>query len=71
MQIGALFPEHQQRKEGCGDIWEQYGIQRTEIALKTIRDLNDILPFKIGITIRYQSSVTVSKLLGKTKTVKK
>ncbi|VDD96721.1 unnamed protein product [Enterobius vermicularis] len=52
MQIGALFPEHQQRKEGCGDIWEQYGIQRTEIALKTIRDLNDILPFKIGITIR-------------------
>ncbi|CAJ0944058.1 unnamed protein product, partial [Mesorhabditis belari] len=36
IQIGALFPLHRQASgiEGCGVIWEQYGIQRTEIALK-------------------------------------
>ncbi|VDN01111.1 unnamed protein product [Thelazia callipaeda] len=54
VQIGALFPLHYQitGTEGCGRIWEQYGIQRMEIALSTIAELNTYLPFKLGITIR-------------------
>uniref|UniRef100_A0A0M3HUR1 AraC family transcriptional regulator n=1 Tax=Ascaris lumbricoides TaxID=6252 RepID=A0A0M3HUR1_ASCLU len=54
IQIGALFPLHHQiaGTEGCGQIWEQYGIQRTEIALSTIAELNNHLPFKLGISIR-------------------
>ncbi|KHN88099.1 Metabotropic glutamate receptor 5, partial [Toxocara canis] len=52
--IGALFPLHHQiaGTEGCGQIWEQYGIQRTEIALSTVAELNNHLPFKLGISIR-------------------
>ncbi|CAJ0571112.1 unnamed protein product, partial [Mesorhabditis spiculigera] len=54
MLIGALFPLHRQMAgaEGCGEIWEQYGIQRTEVALKTVKEWNKRLPFRLGITIR-------------------
>ncbi|KAF7635486.1 ANF_receptor domain-containing protein [Meloidogyne graminicola] len=47
IQIGALFPMHRQiaGSEGCGAIWEQYGIQRAEVAILTIQELNKILPF--------------------------
>lgn len=38
--------------EGCGAIWEQYGIQRAEIAMLTVQELNKHLPFKLGISIR-------------------
>ncbi|KAF8365679.1 mgl-2 [Pristionchus pacificus] len=54
IQIGALFSLHHQKSgvEGCGSIWEQYGIQRTEMALKAVREWNRVLPFKLGISIR-------------------
>ncbi|KAK6032034.1 hypothetical protein OSTOST_01793, partial [Ostertagia ostertagi] len=54
LQIGALFPVHRQiaGSESCGQIWEQYGIQRTEIALRTVRELQDQLPFRLGISVR-------------------
>ncbi|CAK5081284.1 unnamed protein product [Meloidogyne enterolobii] len=54
IQIGALFPMHRQiaGAEGCGAIWEQYGIQRAEVAILTIQELNKILPFRLGISIR-------------------
>ncbi|PIO71093.1 ligand-binding protein, receptor family [Teladorsagia circumcincta] len=54
IQIGALFPVHRQiaGSESCGQIWEQYGIQRTEIALRTVRELQDQLPFRLGISVR-------------------
>ena len=38
--------------EGCGAIWEQYGIQRAEIAMMTVAALNEQLPFRLGISIR-------------------
>lgn len=38
--------------EGCGAVWEQYGIQRAEIAMLTVRELNKHLPFRLGISIR-------------------
>lgn len=38
--------------EACGAIWEQYGIQRMEIAVLTVQEMNKILPFKLGITVR-------------------
>lgn len=38
--------------EGCGAIWEQYGIQRAEIAMLTVQELNKHLPFRLGISIR-------------------
>ncbi|XP_065157823.1 metabotropic glutamate receptor 5-like [Atheta coriaria] len=64
--IGALFPIHHmpQSKQGrkqsygikCGEIREQYGIQRIEVALHTIDKINDdqtILPnITLGIEIR-------------------
>uniref|UniRef100_A0A914GQ16 G-protein coupled receptors family 3 profile domain-containing protein n=1 Tax=Globodera rostochiensis TaxID=31243 RepID=A0A914GQ16_GLORO len=54
IQIGALFPMHRQiaGSEGCGAIWEQYGIQRAEIAMLTVQELNKVLPFRLGISIR-------------------
>ena len=58
VQIGALFPIHQRisGSDSCGAIWEQYGIHRTEIALKTVDDINrnaNILPnVKLGMDIR-------------------
>ncbi|VDN50893.1 unnamed protein product [Dracunculus medinensis] len=53
-KIGALFPIHHQitGAEGCGQIWEQYGIQRAEIALNTVIEMNNHLPFRLGISIR-------------------
>uniref|UniRef100_A0A915PZJ0 G-protein coupled receptors family 3 profile domain-containing protein n=1 Tax=Setaria digitata TaxID=48799 RepID=A0A915PZJ0_9BILA len=53
-RIGALFPLHYQitGTEACGRIWEQYGIQRMEIALSTVEELNALLPFRLGISIR-------------------
>ena len=41
--IGALFPVHESPAEGlttCGSILEQYGMQRVEVALWTIKKLN-------------------------------
>uniref|UniRef100_A0A1I7T267 ANF_receptor domain-containing protein n=2 Tax=Caenorhabditis tropicalis TaxID=1561998 RepID=A0A1I7T267_9PELO len=54
IQIGALFPIHRQiaGSESCGEIWEQYGIQRSEIAMLTVKQLNEELPFKLGLSIR-------------------
>ncbi|CAB3408217.1 unnamed protein product [Caenorhabditis bovis] len=54
IQIGALFPIHRQiaGSESCGEIWEQYGIQRSEIAMLTVRQINEELPFKLGLSIR-------------------
>ncbi|KAI1724798.1 receptor family ligand binding region domain-containing protein [Ditylenchus destructor] len=54
IQIGALFPMHRQiaGAEGCGAIWEQYGIQRAEMAVLTVQELNKHLPFRLGISIR-------------------
>uniref|UniRef100_A0AC35FN88 G-protein coupled receptors family 3 profile domain-containing protein n=1 Tax=Panagrolaimus sp. PS1159 TaxID=55785 RepID=A0AC35FN88_9BILA len=54
IQIGALFPMHRQvaGTESCGAIWEQYGIQRAEIAMLTVEELNRQLPFRLGISIR-------------------
>ncbi|CAO4361706.1 unnamed protein product [Caenorhabditis nigoni] len=54
IQIGALFPIHRQiaGSESCGEIWEQYGIQRSEIAMHTVNKLNEELPFKLGLSIR-------------------
>uniref|UniRef100_A0A915DXN1 Receptor ligand binding region domain-containing protein n=1 Tax=Ditylenchus dipsaci TaxID=166011 RepID=A0A915DXN1_9BILA len=54
IQIGALFPMHRQiaGAEGCGAVWEQYGIQRAEMAVLTVQELNQHLPFKLGISIR-------------------
>ncbi|CAD6184781.1 unnamed protein product [Caenorhabditis auriculariae] len=33
-------------------VWEQYGIQRSEIAMKTVREINEHLPFRLGLSIR-------------------
>lgn len=58
VQIGALFSIHRKKKgsESCGEIWEQYGMHRTEVALKTIQEINNdssILPnVRLGIDIR-------------------
>ena len=54
--LGCLFPIHRQiaGTDSCGEIWEQYGIQRTEIALETVRQINKraALPFRLGISVR-------------------
>lgn len=54
--IGCLFPIHRQiaGTDSCGEIWEQYGIQRTEMALKTLRRINEegMLPFRLGMSVR-------------------
>lgn len=54
--LGCLFPIHRQiaGTDSCGEIWEQYGIQRTEIALETVRQINRqaVLPFQLGISVR-------------------
>jgi hypothetical protein len=56
VQLGCLFPIHRQiaGTDSCGEIWEQYGIQRTEIALETVRQINreSALPFRLGISVR-------------------
>lgn len=60
--LGALFPVHhapspkQAQKRICGEVREQYGIQRVEAAFKTVDEINErkeILPnMKLGIEIR-------------------
>ena len=60
--IGALFPVHRQPSlktaftRQCGEIWEQYGMHRIEIFLRTLDAINarpDILPnVTLGCDIR-------------------
>ncbi|XP_064473197.1 metabotropic glutamate receptor 5-like [Ornithodoros turicata] len=60
--IGALFPVHQSpdaknaQTRTCGEVREQYGIQRVEASLQTIDEINrnvSLLPnITIGIEIR-------------------
>ena len=60
--LGALFPMHKQPSlkvaftRQCGPIWEQYGIHRIEIFLKTLDEINanhNILPnVTLGCDIR-------------------
>uniref|UniRef100_A0A915JTE9 Receptor ligand binding region domain-containing protein n=1 Tax=Romanomermis culicivorax TaxID=13658 RepID=A0A915JTE9_ROMCU len=56
--IGALFPIHRKThgSDSCGEIWEQYGIHRSEVALQTVNEINQrslIAPgVKLGIHIR-------------------
>ena len=60
--IGALFPVHYQPEQKvaftrqCGKFWEQYGMHRIEIFLKTLDEINanpDILPnITLGCDIR-------------------
>ncbi len=60
--LGALFPVHRQPQmkhaftRQCGPIWEQYGMHRIEVFLKTLDEINnnpDLLPnVKLGCDIR-------------------
>ena len=60
--LGALFPVHRQPQmkhaftRQCGPIWEQYGMHRIEVFLKTLDEINsnpNILPnVKLGCDIR-------------------
>ena len=60
--LGALFPMHYQPESAvaftrqCGSIWEQYGIHRIEVFLRTLDRINadpDILPnVTLGCDIR-------------------
>ena len=60
--LGALFPVHRQPQmkhaftRQCGQIWEQYGMHRIEVFLKTLDEVNNnpnILPnVKLGCDIR-------------------
>lgn len=60
--IGALFPVHRQPSlktaytRQCGEIWEQYGMHRIEVFLKTLDEINAdraILPdIDLGCDIR-------------------
>ena len=60
--IGALFPIHRSPHDttrytrSCGEIWEQYGIHRTEVFFLTLEKINnnsDILPnITLGWDIR-------------------
>ncbi len=60
--LGALFPVHRQPQmkhaftRQCGPIWEQYGMHRIEVFLKTLDEINrnpNILPnITLGSDIR-------------------
>ena len=60
--LGALFPVHRQPSQKtaftrkCGEIWEQYGMHRIEVFLKTLDEINAnpyILPnVTLGCDIR-------------------
>ena len=60
--LGALFPVHRQPPmktaytRQCGEIWEQYGMHRIEVFLRTLDEINanpDILPnVTLGCDIR-------------------
>lgn len=60
--LGALFPVHRSPKDttrytrSCGEIWEQYGIHRTEMFFLTLEKINNdsaILPnITLGWDIR-------------------
>lgn len=60
--VGALFPVHRPPHDtsrytrSCGEIWEQYGIHRTEMFFRTLEAINgnpDILPnITLGWDIR-------------------
>ena len=62
ISIGALFPVHRQPPlktaftRRCGEIWEQYGMHRIEIFLRTLDEINanpHILPnVTLGCDIR-------------------
>ena len=62
IMIGALFPVHKQPSmktaftRQCGEIWEQYGMHRIEVFLKTLDTINNddsILPnITLGCDIR-------------------
>lgn len=62
IMIGALFSVHrapgqkQAQTRTCGDIWEQYGIQRVEASFQTVDEINanrTLLPnITLGIEIR-------------------
>ena len=62
INLGALFPVHRQPSlrsdyvRQCGEIWEQYGMHRIEVFLRTLDAINandDILPnVTLGCDIR-------------------
>ena len=55
--IGALFPVHRQPPlktaftRQCGEVWEQYGMHRIEVFLKTLDEINDNTRLLPNITL--------------------
>ncbi|CAK9294580.1 unnamed protein product [Gordionus sp. m RMFG-2023] len=74
IMIGALFSMHHQPQDSssrqCGEIWEQYGIQRLEAAARAVEMINEdpsILPdIKLGIEVRdscWYSSIALGQTI--------